>query len=89
VVPSVDVDITKLFTLTSPLYHAILMLQMFLADPKSSRNHEPLPKTDHKVLKLLSTALFGGKPTLLPLAEMPFMLVLEHVDGVLSAAKDE
>ena len=88
VLPSVEVDITKLFTLTSPLYHAMLILQMFLLDPKSSCIHEPLPKTDHKVLKLLSTTLFGGKPWLLPLAEIPFMFVLAHVDVVVSAPKD-
>ena len=38
VVPSVDVEITKLFCLSLPLYHAIFTLQIFLLEPKSALN---------------------------------------------------
>ena len=43
VVPSVEVAITKLLSLASPLYHAIFTLQIFLLEPKSNEIQEPLP----------------------------------------------
>ena len=60
--PSFDADITKLFCLSFPLYHAILTLQIFLLVPKSSCIHEPTPLLDHLVLRLLSRTFEPGNP---------------------------
>jgi hypothetical protein len=61
-IPSVEVDITKLFCRSFPLYHAMLMSQTLLLVPKSTCTHEPTPLFDHRVSKLSSRTLEPGKP---------------------------
>src|ERR1044071_9433023 len=66
VVPSLEIEMSKFFCLSLPLYHAIFTLQMFLPVPKSTCIHEPFPKLDHLVLRLLSSTFDGGKLVWLP-----------------------
>ena len=70
-VPSFETDITKLTVLSFPLYQAILTLQMALSLLKSTVIDDPMPKSDHLVLRLPSIALVAGLPAWLPLAVMP------------------
>ena len=62
VVPSVEVDIAKLYCLSFPLNHAISTLQIVFVVPRSARIHEPAPGFDHLVLRLLSRTFEGGLP---------------------------
>lgn len=59
--PSVDVAMTKLLVLWFPENHAISTLQMVSVDPKSIRIHEPIPRFDHLVLRLLSSTSFAAR----------------------------
>jgi len=73
VVPSVEVDIAKLYCLSLPLYQAISTLQIVFDVPKSARIHEPTPGFDHLVLRLLSRTLEGGLPVSKALAVTPLI----------------
>ena len=65
--PSVEVDITKLFVRDAPLYHAMSTEETVFVDPRFAVINDPTPKSDHLVPRLLSNAFEGTLPSL-PLA---------------------
>jgi hypothetical protein len=65
--PSVEVDITKLFVRDAPLYHAMSTEETVFADPRFAVMNDPTPRSDHLVPRLLSNAFEGTLPSL-PLA---------------------
>ena len=67
VVPSVEVDMTKLYVRDAPLYHAMSKDETVFADPRSAVMNDPTPKLDHLVPRLLSNAFDGTLPSF-PLA---------------------
>jgi hypothetical protein len=83
-VPSEETEITKLFVLVSPLYHAISTLQIPFCCPKSAPIHEPIQLLDHLVLRLLSMVFSGTLPSS-ALAVTPFIVRLLHAALAASA----
>ena len=67
VVPSVEVDMTKLFVRDAPLYQAMSREETVFADPRFAVINDPIPSSDHLVPRLLSNAFEGMLPSL-PLA---------------------
>ena len=65
--PSVEVDITKLFVRDAPLYHAMSTEDTVFVDPRFAVINDPTPRSDHLVPRLLSNAFEGTLPSL-PLA---------------------
>jgi hypothetical protein len=65
--PSVEVDITKLFVRDAPLYHAMSTEDTVFVDPRFAVINDPTPRLDHLVPRLLSNAFEGTLPSL-PLA---------------------